>query len=173
MVSKKVSTKKKSVAKKTRKVSTAKKKVPKVRSVKKKVVSRKKVAPKKRVVSAERQALESLINTAQQEKKLYAAVPAKHRRKIRDLVRQCKNRGYVISEILKNHVPLKKGDCEDMNDTWECIENIFRQNCIDIVDDSGLLGEISMPTDPRFPELDSSTYDPNTCLLYTSPSPRD
>ena len=103
--------------------------------------------------------MESLINTAQQEKKLYAEVPTKHRRKIRDLVKQCKNRGYVISEILKNHVPLKEGDCENMNDTWECIENIFRQNCIDIVDDSGLLGEISMPTDPRFPELDSSSYD--------------
>ena len=130
-----------------------------MRSVKKKAVSKKKVVSKKKTATKEQQALESLINTAQQEKKLYAAVPIKHRRKIRNLVKQCKNRGYVISEILKNHVPLKESDCEDMNDTWECIETIFRENCIDIVEESGFLKEITMPTDPRFPELDSSSYD--------------
>ena len=135
------------------KVSTAKRS-PAKRKVQ--AASRKKKVVRK-TVSRKPKVLEEMIDSAKEEKELYKAIPAKYRRKIRELVRQCKERGYVTSDVLMKHIPLE--ECDDAKDTWECIERIMQNNCVDVVEKSGLLEEVEMGGDPRFPEIDSSSYD--------------
>ena len=98
-----------------------------------------------------------MVDTAQQEKDLYQDIPSKYKKKIRNLVKECKNRGYVTSDVLIDSVSLD--ECDHTPDMWECIGKILTHNCVDVVEESGLLKEIELETDPRFPELDPSSYD--------------
>ena len=151
MASKKKSVKKKTVSKKTVKKTSARKTVKRVAVKKKTVVKKTKTAimPEKRA--------DEIIDNAKEEKDLYSAIPVKYRRKIKEVVNQCKDQGYIVSDILMEHVRLD--ECDNTEDNWECMEKILKHNCIDLVEEGGLLQEIEMETDPRFPELDSSSYD--------------
>ena len=133
--------KKSSVKKNTGKKSA--KKVPVKRSAAKRTSAKKKP--------------EKLIENAKEEKDLYEAIPRKYKKKMKDLVNQCKNQGYVVSDVLMEHIGLE--ECDNTENTWECMENILKHNCIDLVEEGGLLQEIETETDPRFPEMDPSLYD--------------
>ena len=139
---------------------TKKKTSPKKKSA---VKSKKKVSTKKTVKKTAKKAVkkrgvvEKIIDDAKKEKDLYQAIPSKYRSKIRDLVKKCKNRGYTTSDIIEEHIAMD--ECDSTNDVWRCIHDILKNNCIDIVETEGLLKEIEIETDPRFPELDPNSYD--------------
>ena len=101
--------------------------------------------------------LDTVVNLAQTEKKFYDQIPNKYRRRLKDLVKKCKSIGYITSDILVEHMAMD--ECDRTENAWECIEEILRANCVDVVDETGLLKEIEMEFDPRFPELDPSSYD--------------
>ncbi len=147
MVSKKTSVKKSKIAVKAKKKTTKK-------VVKKKTAVKKRAASKKR---GTKKSVEAIIDTAKQEKELYSAIPIKYRRGIRDMVKKCKGLGYATSDIILEHVTMD--ECDESNDIWRCIYDILKNNCIDVVETEGLLKEVAIASDPRFPELDPSAYD--------------
>ena len=145
---------KKIIAKKVvKKISLKKKKLPKTSSKKKKSInSLKKISKKKE------KNLNSIINVAKIEKELFNEVPLKYKTKIKKLVRQCKKQGYVTSQVLTEHLSLDK--CNDNEDIWSCIENILKHNCIDLVEESGVLQEVEIENNSRFLDPDNiSNYD--------------
>ena len=101
--------------------------------------------------------IDSVVDFAQIEKNLYDRIPKKYRKKIKDLIKKCQSTGYATSDMLIDHVSLD--ECDKSTDAWDCIEKILNMNCVDVVDESGLLREIEMEYDPRFPEMDPSSYD--------------
>lgn len=125
------------------------------KSAKKKVVKKgvKKVSRAKK----KEDDLDETITAARREKELYAVIPTKFRKKIRDLVKQCQGTGYVPSDVILEHINL--GECENEKEVWGCIEKILNNNCIDLVHQDGLLHEKKSKTDSRFPETDLSSYD--------------
>lgn len=161
---KKVSKKTKSAA--TRKKRTTKKRTTKKRSAsakKKPVATKKKKATKKATTKKKKQhtkpveVLEDLIDNAQEEKKLYESIPNKYRKKIKEMVNKCKSKGYVTSEEVLEYVGLE--ECDNTGDIWNCIEGVLKTSCVDLVENEGLLQEVNLESDPRFPEFDSSSYD--------------
>ena len=73
------------------------------------------------------------------------------------MVNKCKSKGYVTSEEVLEHIGLE--ECDNTGDVWSCIEEVLKTSCVDLVENEGLLQEVSLESDPRFPEFDSSTYD--------------
>ena len=137
------------MAKKVSKKSTA---------VKKKKGQGKKTAKQsKKKPLRKKKTVDSVIDAAQREKKLYEAIPKKYRRKIREVVGKCEGRGYVTSGEILEHIALE--ECDNTGDVWGCIEEVLKDRCIDVVEDGGLLQEVHLESDPRFPEFDSSSYD--------------
>ncbi|MCY4577125.1 MAG: sigma-70 family RNA polymerase sigma factor [Candidatus Kaiserbacteria bacterium] len=101
--------------------------------------------------------LEDLIDTAQQEKNLYNSIPDKYKKKIKAMVNKCKSKGYVTSEEVLEYVGLE--ECDNTGNVWSCIEEVLKTSCVDLVENEGLLQEVNLESDPRFPEFDSSSYD--------------
>ena len=50
-------------------------------------------------------------------------------------------------------------ECDDSPDIWGCIENVLAHNSVDIVKDDGLLDEVKLEIDSRFPGMEPSSYD--------------
>ena len=73
------------------------------------------------------------------------------------MVGKCKSKGYVTSEEVLEYIGLE--ECDNTGDVWSCIENVLKTSCVDLVENEGLLQEVSLESDPRFPEFDSSSYD--------------
>ena len=163
-----------------KKKASARKKKTVVRSVKgraKKIVRKKKVTPKKSAgakgkakskstakkdVSAKKKSsasdvVEDIIDNAKNEKELYEAIPGQYKKKVKSLINKCKDQGYVTSTELLEHIGLE--DCDNADNVWQCIEGLLKTSCIDLVEDEGLLQEVSLKKDPRFPEFDPSSYD--------------
>ena len=152
---------KKTTRKKTKKV--AKKKATVRAIVKKKTTKKKKVVAKKKkvVVKAKKitkkqRILDEIIAKAKEEKDLFSQIPVKYRKRIRELVEQCKAKGYTTSDLIVNKVNLD--DCDDHDNTWDCIKKILNNNCVDLIDE-GMLKEVKLQVDSRFPVLDQSNYD--------------
>ena len=156
-----MSAKKKSTKKATaKKKATARRKTGagKKTAAKKKTITKKKAtAKKKKQHTKPVEVLEDLIDNAQEEKKLYESIPNKYRKKIKDMVNKCKSKGYVTSEEVLEYVGLE--ECDNTGDVWSCIEDVLKTSCVDLVENEGLLQEVSLESDPRFPEFDSSSYD--------------
>lgn len=121
----------------------------------KKKVAKKRTA--KKTIKKEAEVLEDIIDAAQQEKNLYESIPDKYRKKIKAMVNKCKTKGYVTSEEMLKYIGLE--ECDNTGDVWGCIEGVLKTRCIDLVENEGLLQEVSLETDPRFPEFDPSSYD--------------
>lgn len=151
--------KKTQTAKKKRSVSVKKKDAAKKvkKAVKKtaKKTAAKKAAKKQHTKPVE--TLEDLIDSAQHEKKLYESIPNKYRKKIKSMINKCKSKGYVTSEEVLEYIGLE--ECDNTGDIWGCIEGVLKTSCVDLVENEGLLQEVSLESDPRFPEFDSSSYD--------------
>ncbi|MDE0243542.1 MAG: sigma-70 family RNA polymerase sigma factor [Candidatus Kaiserbacteria bacterium] len=147
---KKTARKKTSVKKKTTRAKKAVKK-----TMKKKVKKAVRVAKKKTAEKDDN--IDEAILAAQREKELYAVIPTKFRKKIKDLVKQCQGSGYVPSDIILEHV--NPSECDNEKEVWDCIEKILNNNCIDLVHRDGILHEEKLKTDSRFPETDLSSYD--------------
>ena len=143
------SSRKRTVKKRTVKKTTAQKKATTKRKTKK---TAKKTAANKQTKKAE-----EIINDAKEEKDLYDQIPKKYRRRIKSVVNKCKDQGYVTSDVLMEHVALE--ECDHTKEVWECIENIFKKNCVDLVEKEGLLQKVQMESDPRFPEANITSYD--------------
>lgn len=159
---KKVSKKRKSTAAKKKKSSASAKKKTVKKSVaktaqKKKQTTKKKSTKKKKQHTEPVEILEDLIDTAQEEKELYESIPTKYRKKIKDMVNKCKTKGYVTSEEVLEYIGLE--ECDNTGDVWSCIEGVLKTSCVDLVENEGLLQEVSLESDPRFPEFDPSSYD--------------
>ena len=101
--------------------------------------------------------VEDIIDAAQEEKNLYESIPEKYRKKIKSLINKCKGQGYVTSEDLLEQVGLE--ECDSTGDVWQCIEGLLKTSCIDLVENEGLLQEVNLESDPRFPDFDPSSYD--------------
>lgn len=144
--------KKRSVSVKTKR--TAKKVKKAVKKTAKKTAT-KKAAKKQHTKPVE--TLEDLIDSAQHEKKLYESIPNKYRKKIKSMINKCKSKGYVTSEEVLEYIGLE--ECDNTGDIWGCIEGVLKTSCVDLVENEGLLQEVSLESDPRFPEFDSSSYD--------------
>ena len=151
-------------ASKKRKPAAAKKK----QTTKKRSASAKKKQPaktkravkktaKKKQHTKEVGTLEDLIDNAQEEKNLYSTIPNKYRKRIKDMVSKCKSKGYVTSEEVLEYIGLE--ECDNTGNVWSCIEDVLKTSCVDLVENEGLLQEVSLESDPRFPEFDSSSYD--------------
>ena len=138
--------------KKKRAVKKAVKKTAKKTSKK---TAAKKAAKKRHTKPVE--TLEDLIDSAQHEKKLYESIPNKYRKKIKNMINKCKSKGYVTSEEVLEYIGLE--ECDNTGDIWGCIEGVLKTSCVDLVENEGLLQEVSLESDPRFPEFDSSSYD--------------
>ena len=123
-----------------------------VKKVVKKAVKKKPVPKKSRKPS-----VCAIVEKAREEKDLYSAIPIKYRKKLRDVVNQCKEQGYVVSDVLMKHIGLD--ECDNTENNWECMEKILRHNCVDLVEEGGLLQEIKAENDSRFPDADPSVYD--------------
>ena len=156
--------KKKTITKKKRSVATKKPqktKVKKSTSVRSsvKAVSRKTVkksAAAKKSGGADN--LAAVIDTAKEQEDIYGEIPEKYRKRMREVTKQCKDKGYITSDILLEHINLD--ECDDKKEVWECIEKILKGNCVDVVDSgSGLLWEATTKTDPRFADVEQSSYD--------------
>ena len=151
--------KKTRTVKKKRSVSVKKKHAAKrvKKAVKKtaKKTATKKAAKKRHTKPVE--TLEDLIDSAQHEKKLYESIPNKYRKKIKNMINKCKSKGYVTSEEVLEYIGLE--ECDNTGDIWGCIEGVLKTSCVDLVENEGLLQEVSLESDPRFPEFDSSSYD--------------
>ena len=123
---KKVSKKRKSAAtsKKKMSVSAKKKAVKKAPTKKKKKAVKKAPTRKRKQHTKPVEVLENLIDTAQEEKKLYESIPNKYRKKIKDMVNKCKSKGYVTSEEVLEYVGLE--ECDNTGDVWNCIEGVLK-----------------------------------------------
>ena len=148
----------------TKKVSRVTKKKVATKSVVKKVlkkkVATKKVVTKKKAVKkapVKKKTISSVLEEAKEEKELFELLPKKHRKKLKDLVKQCKERGYTTSDVILNTINFE--ECDSQQDAWECIERILKNNCIDLVKKEGLLEETKLEVDAKFPDLDPSSYD--------------
>ncbi len=150
---KKASKKRKPAAKK--KTRTVKKK--RSVGVKKKRTAKKVKKAVKKQHTKPVETLEDLIDSAQHEKKLYESIPNKYRKKIKSMISKCKSKGYVTSEEVLEYIGLE--ECDNTGDIWGCIEGVLKTSCVDLVENEGLLQEVSLESDPRFPEFDSSSYD--------------
>ena len=155
----KLSSKKGVVAKKkvSTKKHTVKKAAAKAKKVKKAVKRSVKKGSKKRKRVKEVETIEGIIDSAQKEKELFNSIPQKYRRKVKGMVEKCQQQGYVTSEEMLEYVGLD--ECDNTANVWGCIENILRSSCIDLVKTDGLLQEVSLETDPRFPDFDPSSHD--------------
>ena len=151
-MTKKVNNKKKSAVKRVAKKKSAGKKPS---AVKKKLSVKKKSGKKKHTKGVE--TVESLIDTAQREQNLYESIPDKYRKKMKEIISKCKSKGYVTTEEVLEYVGLE--ECDNTGDVWGCIENVLKTSCVDLVENEGLLQEVNLESDPRFPEFDSSSYD--------------
>lgn len=146
----------------TRKTVTKKKVAVKKRVVKKKTVAKKKtvkkaVTKKEKAVPIAVDSVDEAIDAAIADKALYEPIPKKYRGKIRELVNQCQGSGYIVSDVILEHINI--GECDDEEVMWECIEKILNNNCIDLVHKEGLLQDEAPEGSDRFPELDLSSYD--------------
>ena len=140
----------KKVIKKTAKKASKKTVKKEVKKTAKKV-SKSSVKLAKKITKEEKKA-SLLIDAAKLEKELFADVPVKYRARIKKLVNYCKAQGYVTSDVLSDGLLLE--ECDDNADTWVCIENILRHNCIDLVEEGGVLQEVEIINNSKF--LDSS-----------------
>lgn len=165
-ISKKKSVKKVITKKKSAKKVTAKKKIVKkvnkkkvVKKVAKKKVTKKKVVKTKKDTAKlkKEKKIDNVIENAKIEKELYKDIPIKYRRRLRDVTRVCKEKGFVPSDVLVEKINVES--CDDTKPFWDCIYKVLSHNCIDIFNTKGLLREISAATDSEFPELQPSTYD--------------
>ena len=146
---------KKTVAKKTKKVVKKATKSPVVKKKSKSVVKK----TEKKLTKKELE-LQAVVEHAKKEKDLFSQVPTPYRRKIRDVLQKCKERGYVTSEVLTQNINLE--NCENQKDVWKCIYNIFEHHCIDVLKrrTNNLLKEINEDTDDEFPrESQPTAYD--------------
>ena len=147
----------------TKRVASAKKTLKKIVKKKEGLAAVKKQSPRKTVSgrglakSAKKKSVANLIEDAMEEKDLYSLISSRYRGKIKKLVQKCKSEGYVTSNLLLDHIGLE--ECDDTKNTWECIEKILKKNCIDLVDDSGLLHEAEIEEDSRFFSSDQTSYD--------------
>ena len=151
---------KKKTSKKRKTVAKKKKQATKKRSVHSKSKSTAKSSKKtvkKKQHTKPVEILEDLIDAAEQEKNLYNSIPNKYRKKIKNMVTTCKTKGYVTSEEVLEYIGLE--ECDNTGDVWKCIEEVLKTSCVDLVENEGLLQEVSLESDPRFPEFDSSSYD--------------
>ena len=151
---KKANKKRKSVVKK--KSQTTKKRSVGAKN-KKTATKKKKQAIKKKQHTKEVETLEDLIETAQHEKELFDSIPNKYKKKIKEMLSKCKNKGYVTTEEVLEYIGLE--ECDNTGNVWSCIEGVLETSCIDLVENEGLLQEVSLESDPRFPEFDPSSYD--------------
>ena len=142
----------KKVAKKSTKKATVKKKPATKAVAKKRATAKRVVAVKKEVPTPE-----TILAQAKEDKELYELLPKKYQRKMKELVKQCKERGYTTSDIILEHVNIE--ECDSQQDAWECIEKILKNNCIDLVEREGLLEETKLEIDAKFPDLDPASYD--------------
>ena len=140
-----------------KKKTVSKKAVVKKKAAAKKTVKRSVKHPAKKAARAVKDNLDDTITAAQRERELYQVIPKKYRKKIKDLVKQCQGSGYIPSDVILQHIDMH--ECDNEKEMWECIEKILNNNCIDLVQKSGLLQEDEPEENTRFSEADLSSYD--------------
>ena len=141
--------------KKTVKKKVVKKSVKKV--VKKKVVKKsvKRIVKKKVVKKPTKKDIEITISNAKIEKELYSTIPTQYRTKLKSFINQVKDQGYVsLDSINETFV-----ECIADTTLLKKMEDIFSHNSIDIIEEGGILDEVSLKVDKRFPEVAASERD--------------
>ena len=153
VVKKTIKRSRKRVVKKVIRTKRALKKTNKQNTTKKKATT-KKISKETKVISEEEnKALEGV----RVEKGLYKKIPSKYRKSIKKMVEKCREKGYVTTDVLMEHINLH--ECDRADDVWLCIEGILEHNCIDKIETTGWLQEFKTKQDPRFPDFEKMPYD--------------